>query len=66
MADPAATVRQAAWYRKGRPTFADALALIRRELWQHRLFRTSSCAQEAIKLPRPLVERLTKTLCYVA
>jgi hypothetical protein len=66
MGDPAATVRHAAWYRKDRPTFADALALVRRELWQHQLFHTSSCAHDVIKLPRPLVERLTEALCYVA
>ena len=66
MTDPAATVRQAAWYRKDRPTFADALALVRRELWRHQTFHTSSCACEIIKVPRAVVERLTETLCYVA
>src|SRR4051794_6295833 len=66
MADPAAATRQAAWYRKARPTFADALALVRRELWRHQLFQTSTCAYEMIKVPRPLVEHLTEALCYVA
>jgi len=66
MTDPATTVRQAAWYRKDRPTFADALALVRRELWRHQTFHTSSCACEIIKVPRAVVERLTETLCYVA
>jgi hypothetical protein len=66
MADPAAMTRQAAWYRKPRPTFADALALVRRELWRHEGFQTSACAEEVIKLPRALVERLTDALCYVA
>src|SRR5215470_13781257 len=28
-------VRTAAWYAKPRPTFSDALALVRRELWHH-------------------------------
>src|SRR5207247_3016723 len=27
-------VRQAAWYRKATPTFADALAAVRRQLWR--------------------------------
>jgi hypothetical protein len=31
-------VRQAAWYPKAQPTFADALALIRRELWAQAAF----------------------------
>jgi hypothetical protein len=66
MADPAAATRQAAWYRKERPTFADALALVRRELWRHRVFRTSSCACEIAKVPRALLDHLTETLCYVA
>ncbi len=66
MADPASATRQAAWYRKERPTFADALALARRELWRHQTFHTSSCGGELIKVPRVLVERLTDALCYVA
>jgi hypothetical protein len=28
-------VRTAAWYAKPRPTFSDALAVVRRELWSH-------------------------------
>ncbi|HEY8598158.1 MAG TPA: transposase [Thermomicrobiales bacterium] len=66
MVDPARTTRQAAWYHKERPTFADALALVRRELWQHASFQTSTCDDEIIKVPRELFERLTDTLCYVA
>ena len=66
MTDPAGATRRAAWYRKDRPTFADALALVRRELWRHQTFHTSSCACEVIKVPRAVVERLTETLCYVA
>ncbi len=66
MADPATVIRQAAWYRKDRPTFADALALVRRELWHHQTFQTSTCDDEIIKVPRELFVRLTETLCYVA
>jgi DDE superfamily endonuclease len=66
MADPAGAVRQAAWYRKDRPTFADALALVRRQLWRHQAFHTSPCACEVVKVPRGVVDRLTETLCYVA
>jgi hypothetical protein len=66
MADPAAATRQAAWYRKDRPTFADALALIRRELWRHQTFHTSPCTGEVIQVPRAVIERLTESLCYVA
>jgi hypothetical protein len=66
MTDPAGAVRRAAWYRKAHPTFADALALVRRELWRHQVFHTSSCACEVIKVPRELFERLTEALCYAA
>jgi hypothetical protein len=34
-------VRQAAWYCKPLPTFSDALALVRQEVWQHRYFQLS-------------------------
>jgi hypothetical protein len=66
MPGPIAAVRQAAWYPKRDPTFADALALVRRELWQHRTFSTSPDAGELVKVPRAIVECLTETLCYVA
>jgi hypothetical protein len=59
-------VRQTSWYRKRQPTFADALALVRREIWQHQTFATSLCAEEMVKVPRTLVATLTETLCYVA
>lgn len=65
-ASTALAVRQAAWYRKELPTFADALAGVRRDLWQQLAFCTSDPDTELIKVPRVLVERLTETLAYVA
>jgi len=59
-------IRQAAWYHKRAPTFADALAVVRREIWAHEAFRISGDDSEMVKVPRILVERLTETLCYVA
>jgi hypothetical protein len=60
-------VRQAAWYRKSRPTFADALALVRKELWvQERTFYGSPSATDTLKVPRAFVERLTDAVCYAA
>ncbi len=59
-------IRQAAWYHKRTPTFADALALVRRAIWAHEAFRMSGDDAEMVKVPRVLVERLTETLCYVA
>ncbi len=59
-------IRQAAWYRKRAPTFADALALVRREIWRHEGFCISGAEADTIKVPRAFLEHLTETLCYVA
>jgi hypothetical protein len=58
--------QQAAWYRKAQPTFADALAFVRRELWTQATFPLSSRAPNLVRVPRTFVERLTETLCYAA
>jgi hypothetical protein len=59
--------RQAAWYHKSYPTFADALALVRKELWaQEQTFCGSPSATDTIKVPRALMERLTDAVCYAA
>jgi hypothetical protein len=59
-------VRTAAWYTKERPTFADALALVRRCLWSNCHFSTSSQSRDVVKVPRSLLERLTDAVCYAA
>jgi hypothetical protein len=59
--------RQASWYHKAHPTFADALALVRKQLWaQEQTFCGSPSATDTIKLPRVFVERLTDAVCYAA
>jgi hypothetical protein len=60
------TARQAAWYAKSTPTFADALALVRSHLWRHTHFALSQKDYDLIQIPRPLFECLTDTLCYAA
>jgi DDE superfamily endonuclease len=60
------SVRQAAWYVKRLPTFSDALAAVRRQLWREVGFRTSHSETESVKVDRALLERLTDALCYVA
>jgi hypothetical protein len=60
------TVRQAAWYRKKRPTFSDALAAVRRELWECALFTTCTPKTDIQKLQQALLERFADTLCYAA
>jgi hypothetical protein len=59
-------VRTAAWDTKELPTFADALALVRRCLWSDGHFSTSSQNREVVKVPRSLLERLTDAVCYAA
>ena len=59
-------VRQAAWYHKSRPTFADALALVRRERWGQVAFGRSTREADLVKVPRALVERFADALCYAA
>ncbi len=61
-----ALTRQAAWYTKPRPTFADALALVRRELWAVPVFSLSSQPADQVEIPRALWNRMTDALAYVA
>ena len=59
-------VRNTAWYRKTRPTFSDAIALVRRQLWEHLHFSTSQQEADMIKIPRALFERFIDAVCYAA
>jgi hypothetical protein len=59
-------VRSTAWYRKTRPTFADAIALVRRQLWDHLHFSTSPQETDMIQIPRALFERFIDAMCYAA
>ena len=59
-------VRQAAWYAKELPTFVDALALVRRQLWPVPVFSTSPAQTGMMEIPRALLARLTDTLAYAA
>lgn len=59
-------VRRSAWYRKRQPTFGDALALVRRQLWASEIFSMSRPKAEIRKIPPPVLERLIEALCYAA
>jgi DDE superfamily endonuclease len=65
-AGPPAGLRPAAWYPKAQPTFSDALALLRREVWAHQAFSRSAPGPDLVKVPRQFVEHLTETPCYAA
>lgn len=60
----AGIVRRAAWYDKEHPSFSDALALVRKELWAQITFCGSPWGADTVKVPREFVERLTETVCY--
>lgn len=64
----AESVCQTAWYYKKHPTFSDALAVVRRELWAREGVTFCGSAQEndMVKVPREFVERLTDAVCYAA
>lgn len=56
--------RQAAWYPKAEATFTDALAAVRRHLWQGRNRATSPCDPDLALIPRPLWQQVQEVLCY--
>jgi hypothetical protein len=57
-------IRQAAWYHKSRPTFSDALALVRRQIWQHECFPVDATPFAYSKTPTAIQNRLLSALCY--
>jgi hypothetical protein len=59
-------IRGAAWYAKQWPTFSDALAAVRYQLWHHQGFHLSLPDADVVKIPRPLLKRFIDTLCYAA
>ena len=59
--------RSTAWYDKTSPSFADAIALVRRYLWVHQgTFATSGRKLELIKVPRLLYSRMLDSICHAA
>ena len=66
MGEAAGVFRRTAWYHKRHPTFADALALVRKELWASATFCGSPAHSDTVKVPRAFVERLTDAVCYAA
>ena len=56
----------AAWYPKSHCTFSDAIAAVRRQIWQHQSSCMSRRAADVIKIPRLLWERAANALAYAA
>jgi hypothetical protein len=59
-------VRLTAWDAKIHPTCADAIAVVRRHLWDHWRFSTSPQEADMLKVPRALFDRFIDVICYAA
>jgi hypothetical protein len=59
-------IRQSSWYSKAYATFSDALAVVRKDLWAHGDFFTSSLKDNPDKFQAELFERFSEALCYAA
>ena len=57
-------VRRTAGSGQTRPTFLDAMALVRRQLWEHLHCARSPQETDMIKIPRALFERFIDAVCY--
>jgi hypothetical protein len=60
------TLRAASWYQKPLPTFSDAIAAIRRDLWSHHHFEMSRRRQDPTEIPPAIVNCLINAVCYAA
>jgi hypothetical protein len=60
------TMQPTAWYKKEHPTFSDALAAVRTQIWQQKEFDLSEEQGEMIKIPKALFSELTKLLARAA
>ncbi len=58
--------RATAWYAKPRPTFSDALAAVRLELWRQPTFQMSKNNTHIAKLPIAIFKRFAEALCYAS
>ena len=58
--------RTAAWYPKAHCTFSDAIAAVRRQIWQQQICCMSRTRRDVIEIPRQLWERATNALAYAA
>lgn len=58
--------RETAWYAKSRPTFSDALAAVRFELWRQPTFQMSKNNKDIAKLPKVIFKRFAQALCYAS
>jgi len=58
--------KTAAWYQKTVPTFSDAIAAIRREIWRHQISFMSRPRRDSIEIPRNIWNRMENALTHAA
>lgn len=58
--------RTAAWYAKPNLTFSDAIAIVRRQIWSHRINDTSQFTRDLINIPRGIWQTMQNALLYAA
>jgi hypothetical protein len=58
--------KSSAWYAKKHPTFSDAMALVRQQLWQAQEFSTSKFETEVKNLNEPLIQHLCAMMARAA
>jgi hypothetical protein len=59
-------IQPTAWYHKEQPTFSDALAAVRVQIWEQRKFCISDQQSDIIQIPRALLSELTTLLARAA
>lgn len=58
--------KQSAWYLKKQPTFSDAIALVRQQVWQDQKFSTSQFGTEVNNFNEPLIQHLCALMSRAA
>jgi len=58
--------RTAAWYRKPVPTFSDAIAAVRRQIWEHQNIFMSRQSRDCVQIPREIWNRMADALAHAA
>jgi hypothetical protein len=59
-------IRTAAWYPKALPTFSDAIAVVRREIWVHQISFMSRPSRDHVEIPQHIWHRMQNALAYAA
>jgi hypothetical protein len=57
-------IRQASWYQKEEATFSDALAAVRRDLWQSMEYGWSATDNDQVLISRSMLRALLEVACY--